>query len=252
MYFHYTHFLYKHILCFIFLCHLLWNRCLHHVASDSTCQRGTKINSVVVLVSLVSGATVAGHVPLLQMLTWLSWVCLTCRLGPRPVYSEARKVARCPCYLDKCYMKILSWHKLVNWSFGVELYVHIYEGMQLLLYGEGQALFVVLFANCYRKRHDWTPYVGSIVLTLDLAGGSMRPPPPEFFCDARRTMCRIVPKFCIAYRTFFAQLLVKTFDRVMSGYGVMTLQEVQGQAIFARNSGLWHIRRRYRCFFWLF
>ena len=44
-------------------------------------------------------------------------------------------------------------------------------------------------------------------------------------------------KFCIAYGASFAQLLVKKVDRVMSGHGAMTSQEVQGRAIFARNSG---------------
>ena len=81
-------------------------------------------------------------------------------------------------------------------------------------------------------------------LTLALAGGSMRP--PEIFCDASRTMRRIVLKFCIAYGESFAQLLVKTFDRVMSGHGAMTSQVVHKcQTIFARNSGIWLIRRRY-------
>ena len=45
-------------------------------------------------------------------------------------------------------------------------------------------------------------------LTLTLAGGvdatSLR-----FFCDARRTMGRIVLKFCIAYEASFAQLLLR-------------------------------------------
>ena len=67
--------------------------------------------------------------------------------------------------------------------------------------------------------------------------------PEFFFCDARRNMKRIVLKFCIAYGASFVQLLVKKFDRVMSGHGVMTSQKVQGQAVFARNSEIWHIRR---------
>ena len=72
------------------------------------------------------------------------------------------------------------------------------------------------------------------VLALSLAGGSMRP--PEFFCDARRTVSRIVRKLCIAYGTFFAQLLVKKiFDRVISGHGAMTSQEIQGHTIFLRE-----------------
>ena len=75
------------------------------------------------------------------------------------------------------------------------------------------------------------------------------PPPREVFCDATQTMRRIVLKFGIAYGASFAQLLEKKeIDRVMSGHGAMTSQEVQGQAIFARNSGIWHIRRRYRGF----
>ena len=45
-------------------------------------------------------------------------------------------------------------------------------------------------------------------------------------------------KFCIAYGTFVAQLLGKKIDRVMSGHGAMTSQEVQRQAIFVRNGGL--------------
>ena len=36
-------------------------------------------------------------------------------------------------------------------------------------------------------------------------------------------------KFCIAYGASFAQLLVKKIDRVMSGHGAMTSQEVQGR-----------------------
>ena len=77
--------------------------------------------------------------------------------------------------------------------------------------------------------------------------------PLRFFCDAPWSMRRIALIFCIAYGASFAQLLIKkNFDRVMSGHGAMTSQEVQGQAIFARNSGIWLIRRRYRDFFWLF
>ena len=41
--------------------------------------------------------------------------------------------------------------------------------------------------------------------------GSMHP--PEVFCDARRTMSRIVLKFYIAYGASFAQLLVKKLTR---------------------------------------
>ena len=63
-------------------------------------------------------------------------------------------------------------------------------------------------------------------------------PPDVFFCDARQTMSRIVLKFHIAYGAFFAQLLVKKFDRVMLGHEAMTSQEVQRQVIFARNGGL--------------
>ena len=40
-------------------------------------------------------------------------------------------------------------------------------------------------------------------------GGSMRPPPPDFFRDVRRAVSRIGLKFCIASRASFAQLLVK-------------------------------------------
>ena len=74
-------------------------------------------------------------------------------------------------------------------------------------------------------------------LTLALAGG--RCDPPDFFCNARQAM--IMLKFCIAYGASFAQLLVKNFDWVMLGHEAMTSQEVQGQAIFVRNSTLLHI-----------
>ena len=59
-------------------------------------------------------------------------------------------------------------------------------------------------------------------------------------------MRRITLKFCMAYGACFGQVLVNIFDRVMSGHGAMTSQKVQGHAIFARNNGIWHIRRRYR------
>ena len=58
-------------------------------------------------------------------------------------------------------------------------------------------------------------------------------PPLLSFCDARQTMSRIVLKFCIAYGTFFAQLLVEK-------HGAVASQEVQGQTIFARSSGILH------------
>ena len=61
-------------------------------------------------------------------------------------------------------------------------------------------------------------------------------PSPEVFADARRTMSRVVLKLSIAYGVSFAQLFLKKIDRVMSGHGDMTSQEVQGQAIVARNS----------------
>ena len=61
------------------------------------------------------------------------------------------------------------------------------------------------------------------LLTLALAGGGcVDATPLRFFCDAPRTMRRIVLKFCIAYGASSAQLLVKNFDRVMSGHGAMT------------------------------
>ena len=40
-------------------------------------------------------------------------------------------------------------------------------------------------------------------------GGVMRPSLRFIFCDARRTMSRIVLQFCIVYGASFAQLLVK-------------------------------------------
>ena len=66
-------------------------------------------------------------------------------------------------------------------------------------------------------------------------------PPLRFVCETPRTMRRIVLKFCIAYGASFAQLLVKKFDRVKSGHGAMTSQEVQGQAIFFLFVLFWNL-----------
>ena len=55
--------------------------------------------------------------------------------------------------------------------------------------------------------------------------------PPRVFFVMHSELRRIVLKFCIAYGACFAQFLVKKFDRVMSGHGAMTSQEVQRQAI---------------------
>ena len=48
-------------------------------------------------------------------------------------------------------------------------------------------------------------------LTLAHVGGGLVQPPLRFFCDAPRTMRRIVLKFCTAYGASFAQLLIKKF-----------------------------------------
>ena len=88
-------------------------------------------------------------------------------------------------------------------------------------------------------------------LTLTLAGGGGDE------CDPPEVFSRCTPN----YEADRAEILhslwgilcatfdKNKFDRVMSGHGVMTSQEVQGQANFASNSGIWHIRRRYRGFF---
>ena len=51
-------------------------------------------------------------------------------------------------------------------------------------------------------------------------------------------MSLIVLKFYTACGASFAQLLMKKIDWIMSGHGAMTSQEVQRQAIFARNGEL--------------
>ena len=68
-----------------------------------------------------------------------------------------------------------------------------------------------------------------------MAGGGVDATLPlRLFCDARRTMSRIVLEFYIAHGASLTQLLNKNkFDRVMSGHGAMTSQEVQRQTIFA-------------------
>ena len=76
------------------------------------------------------------------------------------------------------------------------------------------------------------------------------PPPPEVFlrctpnyeADRAEILHSLWGILCATFGN-------KNFDRVMSGHGAMTSQEVRGQAIFARNSGIWLIRRRYRGFF---
>ena len=65
-----------------------------------------------------------------------------------------------------------------------------------------------LHANFDQNRLNVKKFAKNRVLTLALAGGGC-PPPLRFFCDAPRTMRRIVLKFCIAYGTSFAQRLVK-------------------------------------------
>ena len=75
----------------------------------------------------------------------------------------------------------------------------------------------------------------SFFLNLRPGRGGVDATPLRFSCYGRRTMRRIVLKFCIAYRATFAQLLVKSLDWVMSGHGAMTSQVVQGQAIFCEK-----------------
>ena len=88
-------------------------------------------------------------------------------------------------------------------------------------------------------------------LTLALEGGGVdSTPPPEVFlrcapnyeADRAEILHSLWGILCATFGK-------KNFDRVMSGHGAMTSQVVQGQAIFARNSGIWLIRRRYRGFF---
>ena len=64
---------------------------------------------------------------------------------------------------------------------------------------------------------------------------------PNYEADRAETLHSLWGVVCTAFGE-------KKIDRVMSGHGAMTSQEVQGQVIFARNSGIWHIRRRYRGF----
>ena len=90
-------------------------------------------------------------------------------------------------------------------------------------------------------------------LTLALAGGGVDATPwGFFFCDAPRTMRRVVVKFCIAYGASFAQLLVKILTGSCQVTELWRHKWCKVRVFFARNSGRWHIRRRYQGFFWLF
>ena len=101
---------------------------------------------------------------------------------------------------------------------------------------------VFSFVSCFRKSNGnlTKPFINP------RPGEGGATPSVFFAMHAELYMCRIVLKVCIAYGAYFAQLLVNKFDRVMSGHGAMTSQVVQGQAIFARNRGFLHIRKRYR------
>ena len=123
-----------------------------------------------------------------------------------------------------------------------------------------QHIFKSLLLVAYKLRRLFTKIVSaSTCKILELKNSftkSLQPSPWQggrcdpliFFCDARRAMRRIVLKFCI-WGILCATFGEKKIDWVMSDHGAMTSQGVQGQTIFARNSGIWHIRRRYRGFF---
>ena len=73
------------------------------------------------------------------------------------------------------------------------------------------------------------------VLTLARSGGGVDATPHEFVWAGRHTVWRFALKFSIAYGTSFAQLVVKKFGRVRSGYEVMTSLEEQPSTRFQRN-----------------
>ena len=80
-------------------------------------------------------------------------------------------------------------------------------------------------------------------------GGGCHPPPPEGFLRCARNYEADRAEILHSLWGILCATVVKKIDQVMSGNGAMTSQEVQGQVIFARNSGIWLIRRRYRGFF---
>ena len=117
----------------------------------------------------------------------------------------------------------------------------------LHLKGHGKSLWTRFFAFraqiIYPARSEQR--CPQIKLTLALAGGSMRPPliflrcTPNYESDRAEILHSLWGILCAIFGE-------KKNGRFMLGHGAMTFQEVQCQAIFARNDRLFHIRRRYR------
>ena len=104
-------------------------------------------------------------------------------------------------------------------------------------------------SSCNRNEMVRTHHIQHAFLTLALAGGgSMRPPDfflrctPNYVADRAEIMRSLWGIFCATFGT------KKTLTRSCQVTELWRQQEVQGQAIFTRNSGIWHIRKRYRGF----
>ena len=106
-------------------------------------------------------------------------------------------------------------------------------------------------SSCNRNEMVRTHHIQHAFLTLALAGG-VDATPWIFFAMHAELWVGSCWNLHSLWDILCATFGKKKIDRVMSGHGAMTSQEVQGQAIFTRNSGIWHIRRRYRGFFRLF
>ena len=149
-----------------------------------------------------------------------------------------------------------NWHKsnISNTSFSTLKHFFIR--------GKGQKYYIDMF-SCESTQHlfilqqKWNVPNSStynmLFLTLVPAGRGADTTPwhflrcmPNYEAERAEIMQSLWGIFCAAFGK------KKNFDPVMSGHGAMTSQEVQGQTIFARNSGIWYIRRRYRGFLLLF
>ena len=80
-------------------------------------------------------------------------------------------------------------------------------------------------------------------MSRSMQGGDRCDPTPEVFLRRTPTYeadsAEMLHSLWIILCATFGE---KNSDQVMLGPGAMTSQEVQGQATFARNSGLLHIR----------
>ena len=95
-------------------------------------------------------------------------------------------------------------------------------------------------------RWHYHPRPARVNPRLGRGWGRCDPRPKVFFCDARRTISRIMPKFFITFWASFAQLLVKNLTGSCQVTEIWRRKRYKVRPFFARNGDLLHIRRQYR------